>query len=459
MKELLLLSGLGVLSLIAEILSIRKLIYPLVIIGLLVNIGFCVNDFGNNENIYGMMMLDRTPLVFTILFSFIAILWFTMANHYFEDETNLSDHFSLVLFSMVGVFILTSYTHMVMLFLGVEILSIPVYVLAGSDKRNIFSNEAAFKYFLLGSFASGFLLLGIAFIYGALGSFNIIQIASMSMSPYGVSQQLLIIGTVLIIFALAFKMSAAPFHFWAPDVYVGAPTVITAYMSTIVKIGAVVAFFRLFSLILSFYATYTYILLIIALLTICIGNVIAASQTDVKRLLAYSSIGHAGFILLGMTLLSPSTTYITWYYLFAYSLSSIASFWVLMIVEQATTKGNLDAFKGLVKRSPVLAGTMVIALLSMGGIPPLAGFFAKYFVLVSVIDKGYISLAIIAILASLVGVYAYFRVIISIFSKASGEHTAPIELSFVNKWMLLFISILSLAIGIFPDAIFSLFFR
>ncbi|HNM33024.1 MAG TPA: proton-conducting transporter membrane subunit, partial [Chitinophagales bacterium] len=284
MKELLLLSGLGVLSLIAEILSIRKLIYPLVIIGLLVNIGFCVNDFGNNENIYGMMMLDRTPLVFTILFSFIAILWFTMANHYFEDETNLSDHFSLVLFSMVGVFILTSYTHMVMLFLGVEILSIPVYVLAGSDKRNIFSNEAAFKYFLLGSFASGFLLLGIAFIYGALGSFNIIQIASMSMSPYGVSQQLLIIGTVLIIFALAFKMSAAPFHFWAPDVYVGAPTVITAYMSTIVKIGAVVAFFRLFSLILSFYATYTYVLLIIALLTICIGNVIAASQTDVKRL-------------------------------------------------------------------------------------------------------------------------------------------------------------------------------
>ncbi|HOU47648.1 MAG TPA: proton-conducting transporter membrane subunit, partial [Chitinophagales bacterium] len=153
------------------------------------------------------------------------------------------------------------------------------------------------------------------------------------------------------------------------------------------------------------------------------------------------------------------TTYVTWYYLFAYSLSSIASFWVLMLIEQSTGKGNLDAFKGLVKRSPILAGTMIIALLSMGGIPPLAGFFAKYFVLVSVIDKGYISLAIIAILASLIGVYAYFRVIISIFSKASGEHTAPIETSFVNKWMLLFISILTLAIGIFPDAIFSLFFR
>ena len=317
MKELILLSGLGVLSLIAEILNVRKLIYPLVIIGLLLNIGFCINDFGSNENVYGMLILDRVPLVFTILLSFIAILWFTMANHFFEDETNISDHFSLVLFSMVGVFVLTSYTHLVMLFLGIEILSIPVYVLAGSEKRNIYSNEAAFKYFLLGAFASGFLLLGITFLYGALGSFNIIQIASTAMTQFGISAPLLVIGTLLILFALAFKMSAAPFHFWAPDVYDGAPTVITAYMATVVKIGAVAGFYRLFSIILSFYPEYVTILIIIALLTIIIGNTLAATQSSIKRLLAYSSIGHAGFIILGIAALTPSTPYVTWFYLLA----------------------------------------------------------------------------------------------------------------------------------------------
>lgn len=458
MKELLLLSGLGVLSLIAEILNIRKLIYPLVIIGLLANIGLCVNDFGHNENIYGMMVLDRIPLAFTILFSFIAILWFTMANHYFDDETNLSDHFSLVLFSMVGVFILTSYTHMVMLFLGVEILSIPVYVLAGSDKRNVYSNEAAFKYFLLGSFASGFLLLGIVFIYGALGSFSIIQIASTAMSAYGISQQLLIVGILLILFAMAFKMSAAPFHFWAPDVYVGAPTVVTAYMSTIVKIGAVAGFYRLFSIVLSFYSEYVNVLLLIAVLTIIVGNTIAASQSSVKRLLAYSSIGHAGFLILGITMLSASTPYITWYYLLAYSLSSIAAFWVLMLVAQSTGSEDITAFNGLVKRSPILAGTMVIALLSMAGIPPLAGFFAKYFVLINVIDKGYVLLAILAILASLIGVYVYFRIIIAIFSGAA-ESTTTIDVSIWNKLALLLIAVVLLVVGVVPDAIFGLIFR
>ncbi len=494
MKELLLLSSLGVLSLIAEILNVRKLIYPLVIIGLFLNIGFCVQDFGNNENIYGMLVLDKIPLAFTMLFSFISILWFTMAKNYFKDETNLSDHFSLVLFSLVGVFILTSYTHLVMLFLGVEILSIPVYVLAGSDKRNLYSNEAAFKYFLLGAFASGFLLLGITFVYGALGSFNIVQISSSALSSYGISQQLLIVGFLLILFAMAFKMSAVPFHFWAPDVYSGAPTVITAYMSTIVKIGAVAGFYRLFSIVISYYSEYTGILLLIAVSTIIIGNVIAASQSNVKRLLAYSSIGHAGFIILGITVLSASTPYVTWYYLLSYSLSSLAAFWVLMLVSKENNNEDISIFNGLVKRNPVLAGTMFIALLSMAGIPPTAGFFAKYFVLLNVLSSnnhlldailewlsyyrqnyinfryseiiyGVLSLineigliAVIAILASLIGVYYYFKIIIAMFSEAP-EDRSVIEISGFTKLILILISVILLVVGIVPDFILGLIFR
>ena len=333
MKELLLLSSLGIFALLAEMINARKIIFPAVIAGLCLNIFFCLNDImaGNNENIFNMLLLDKIPLVFTLLLSVLAIFWFVMSKNNFKDETNLSDHFALVLFSMVGVFLLTSYTHMSMLFLGVEILSIPVYVLAGSDKRNTYSNEAAFKYFLLGAFASGFLLLGITFVYGGTGSFNTLQIASSSVLGAGVSKQLLTIGLLLILFAMAFKVSAVPFHFWTPDVYTGAPTVVTAYMSTIVKLGALAGFYRLFSIVLVFDATtFTTTLIIISVLTIVVGNVIAASQSNTKRLLAFSSIGHAGFVLLANTMLSPSTPYVVWYYLTAYTLSSMAAFWVLI---------------------------------------------------------------------------------------------------------------------------------
>ncbi|MFN8236912.1 MAG: NADH-quinone oxidoreductase subunit N [Chitinophagales bacterium] len=459
MKELLLLSGLGIAALVFEILNIRKLILPFAIVGLLVNIGFCFNDFGTNENIYGMLVLDKIPLAFTILFSFIAILWFIFSFNYIKNDHSQSDHYSLILFSLVGVFILSSYTHLAMLFLGVEILSIPVYVLAGSNKRNLNSNEAAFKYFILGSFASGFLLLGITFVYGAIGSFKLMQIVSTSMSTYGVSQQLLMVGLVLILFALAFKMSAVPFHFWTPDVYTGAPTVITAFMATIVKIGAIVGFFRLFSVVISFYTTYNTILLVISTLTIVIGNIIAATQSNTKRMLAYSSIGHAGFIILGITVLSPSTTYVTWYYLLAYTLSSLAAFWVFYLVsEQAEEEEDISIFKGLVKRNPVLAGTMTIALLSMAGIPPLSGFFAKYFILVNVLASGKTIIAVVAILASLIGVYYYFKIIIAMFSMGA-EKTAPIKISGFNTIALLLISALILVAGIIPDLILRFVFR
>ena len=456
MKELLLLSGLGIFALLAEILSVRKLIYPIVIIGLALNIGLCINDFGNNELVYGMLKLDKTALAFTMLFSFITILWFTFAKDYFGDENNLSDHFALVLFSLVGVFVLTSYTHLVMLFLGVEILSIPVYVLAGSDKRNLLSNEAAFKYFLLGAFASGFLLLGITFVYGALGSFSVLQIASSAMAPYGISQQLLIVGLVLILFAMAFKMSAVPFHFWTPDVYTGAPTVITAYMATIVKIGAIAGFYRLFSLVIPFYNHFTSVLLLISILTIIGGNIIAATQSNVKRLLAYSSIGHAGFIILGITLMNSYS--ITWYYLCAYSLATIVAFWVLLIVSKETKNEDISAFNGLVKRNPILAGSMTIAMLSMAGIPPLAGFFAKYLILINVIGKGYIFIAVIAIFASLIGVYYYFKILIAMFIGTS-ENTSIIKISAFNKVVIVFITLLIIVIGVAPDLIFQILLK
>lgn len=457
MKELLLLSGLGIITLVFEILNIRRLILPVIIIGLIVNIGFCFQDFGKNETIYGMMTLDKTSLAFTILFSFISLFWFIFSSNALPDSNSHSDYYALVLFSLVGVFILSAYTHMAMLFLGIEIMSIPLYVLAGSNKKNLLSNEAAFKYFILGAFASGFLLLGITFVYGATGSFKIMQLVSSAMSGYGVSQQLLIIGLILMLFAFAFKLSAVPFHFWTPDVYTGSPTFITAFMATIVKIGAVIGFFRLFGIVLSFYSAYTIVLLVMAVLTILLGNIIAATQSNIKRLLAYSSIGHAGFILLGITVLSQSTVYVTWYYLLAYTLSSLLAFWVFFLISRENQLEDISVFNGLIKRSPLLGGAMTIALLSMAGIPPMAGFFAKYFILVNVVSAEYVLIAVTAILASLIGVYYYFKIIIAMFT-SDAQDTQYIQVSFLNKICILLLSILILIAGIVPDLVMKFVF-
>lgn len=458
MKELIVLSALGILSLVAEILQFKRIILPMVIAGLMLNIGLCVYDFGNNEQVFGMLVLDRVPLAFTILFSFVAIVWLLMNRAFLTADEHTSDYLSLVMFSLVGVFLLTTYTHMTMLFLGVEILSIPVYVLVGSDRYNVKSNEAAFKYFLMGAFASGFLLLGITFVYGALGSFNVLQLISSSISQFGISQQLLVIGLLLILFAMSFKMSAAPFHFWTPDVYDGAPTPITAYMSTIVKIGAVAGFFRLFSLVIAYLNYYEIVMLIIAVLTIVLGNVIAATQSNVKRLLAYSSIGHAGFMILGIATLQPShamaTGTIIWYYLAAYCFASLAAFWILMLVVKGKEDNDIDRFNGLFKKQPVLAVVMTVALLSLAGIPPLSGFFAKYFILTNVLFKNAIIIAVIAILASLVGAYYYFRIIIAMFT-ATPLDTDEIAVSSTDKTLLILLAVLLFALGVAPDIIFQ----
>lgn len=462
MKELILLSGLGILSLVAEILNVRRLIYPMIILGLLITIGFCIQDFGLNENVYGMLVLDKLPLLFIILSTVIAVFWFVMAKKYFTSDHYISDHFSLVLFSLVGVFLLTSYIHLSMLFLGIEILSIPVYILAGSDKRNIYSNEASFKYFLLGAFASGFLLLGITFLYGALGSFDIRQLVTSSIGQYGISQQLMVIGVLLILVAFAFKMSAVPFHFWAPDVYTGAPTSITAFMATIVKIGAVAGFYRLFSLLLSFYSYYADILVMIAILSIVVGNIIAATQNNVKRMLAYSSIGHAGFIILGIATLTELRSYvtggITWYYLASYALSSLLAFWVLIIVSNTSKSEGIAVFNGLIKRSPFLAIVMSVAILSMAGIPPLSGFFAKYFILFNVIQDSRIIIAVIAILASLIGVYYYFKIIIAMFSASDNQEFA-IDIPTFHKFALAILALAIIILGLVPDFIFHVIIR
>lgn len=451
MKELLLISGLGVLSLFSGLLNLRKGFLFITILILSLNIVLSVFDWNLNENVYGMMLMDNFALAFNISFSIIAILWFLMSDSYFSNDNNFSDHYALVLFSLSGALIMVSYSNMAMLFLGIEIISIPMFVLVGSDKTRLSSNEAAFKYFLLGAFASAFLLFGIALIYGSTGSFQIETIAS-ALSNGHISTMALA-GMLMMLVAMAFKVSAAPFHFWAPDVYQGAPGYITALMATVVKTVAFAAFFRLFSgAFTGMQFEYKMVFSIIAALTLLISNITASVQTSAKRMLAYSSISHAGFMMVTLLCLEKGTSGILYYYTLVYSISSIAAFSIFEIVRTNTNGGeDIVTFKGLVKRNPLLAAVMTFSLLSMSGIPPLAGFFAKYLVFTIAIENGYLWLAIIGILASLMAVYYYFKVIIAMYGSES-DHAA-IKLSALHKMVLVLCAMALLFLTVFPNLV------
>jgi NADH-quinone oxidoreductase subunit N len=458
LKELLILTGLGVLALLAEIFNFKKLLFPLVLTGLAAVIAVCVIDWTPQDTdryfFTQMLNVNHYALAFTMVMVLISIFWFLMAEKYFTDETNITDHFALILFALVGAFLMVSYSNLTMLFLGIETLSIPLYVLVGSKKKDLASNESAFKYFLMGAFASGFLLFGIALIYGVTGSFDLSHIAQFVAKNHGTLPPLFFVGGLLMLVGMSFKASAAPFHFWAPDVYQGAPTVITAFMATVVKTAAFGAFFRLFWVAFNGASgEWSSIMWGMAALTLLIGNITAVYQQHVKRLLAYSSIAHAGFMFMAILAMSKTSSSAILYYSIAYSLSSLCAFLVLyLLMQNRAGDDRIDSFNGLVKKNPLLAGSMTIAMLSLSGIPPLAGFFAKYFIFVSALSQGFYWLVGIAILGSLIGVYYYFKIIIAMFFRAPQDES-PVTVPADQKALLFVLSLLIVALGLLPEVI------
>jgi len=339
---------------------------------------------------------------------------------------------------------------MIMLFLGIEILSIPMFILAGSNKSNLASNEAALKYFLMGAFATGFLLFGIALLYGETGSFNLENISHAMASHAGGAGTMVVAGVLLILVGLAFKVSAAPFHFWAPDVYTGSPTVVTAYMSTVVKTAAFAGFFRLFFTCFSVSSeVWINTIWVLSALTIVIGNITAVYQVNFKRMLAYSSIAHAGYMLMAILALNNYAQQSILFYGIAYSISSITAFGVLLAVSHTTKNDSIASFNGLAKKNPLLAFITIMAMLSLAGIPPMVGFFAKYFIFTAALQQHYYWLVIIAVLGSLTGVYYYFRVIIAMFKTETEGVEIPMTVTF--KATLFIISVGALVLGMMPQ--------
>jgi len=359
---------------------------------------------------------------------------------------HVAEYFALIFFILVGVYLLSSYNNLLMLFIGIEIMSIPQYILAGSDKRNLKSSEAALKYFLMGSFSTGILLMGIALLYGATGSFSI---AGLSFLQENTVNAMAVGGILFIMMALAFKVSAAPMHMWTPDVYDGAPTPFTAYMATVVKAAAFLAFLQLFRFSFGNVSDkWLIVLAVITALTLFIGNVTAVFQQSVKRMLAYSSIAQAGFMLFAVlasnTLAAQHGMII---YAVAYSVGTIGIFTVLMKLKDYT----YDGFNGLAQREPLLAFVATVFLLSLAGIPLTGGFMAKYYVVMAAVQQGHLMwLVIFALLMAAISVYYYFRVIIAMYFK-QGTAELSSHVTGSDKFMLIVTCLLVILLGIAPQ--------
>jgi NADH-quinone oxidoreductase subunit N len=335
------------------------------------------------------------------------------------------------------------------LFLGIEIISIPLYILTGSDKKNLKSNEASLKYFLLGAFSTGLMLMGIALIYGAKGSFYLDKINIATNAP----SALLVAGMLLLLFSMSFKVSAAPFHFWTPDVYDGAPTVFTSFMATIVKVAVFIAFLRLFDDAFdTIQSKWQLLIAIITAATLFIGNITAVFQQSVKRMLAYSSIAQAGFMLLSIYAMNTEAKEGLLLYSAAYCFATIGIFAVLIKMKDYT----FDGFNGFGRHQPLLAATTTIFLLSLAGIPLTAGFLSKFYMLKATLATGkFLWLAIFAVLMAAVSVYYYFRVIQAMYFKESENAESPFQPSPVFKWTLVLLAGLIILLGIFPNLLLN----
>ena len=391
----------------------------------------------------GMLHFDRFALLFNLIACICTFAFFVLSSREMERVgSDYSEYFALIFFILAGIALVAAFKSLLILFIGIEIVSIPLYILTGSDKRNLKSNEASLKYFLMGSFSTGLMLMGIALVYGAAGTF---QTDLMNVNSEKVPV-LFMAGLMMLLFSMSFKVSAAPFHFWTPDVYDGAPTVFTSYMATVVKAAGFIAFMRLFDEAFGNIAPQWRLLVaIITALTLFIGNITAVFQQSVKRMLAYSSIAQAGFMMMAVYAISADAKEGLLLYAAAYSLATIGIFAVLTKMNDYT----FDGFNGFARHQPVIAATLVIFLLSLAGIPLTAGFMSKFYMLRATVEGGSLWLVIFAVLMAAVSVYYYFRLIQAMYFK-QGE-TPALQLSPVFTFTLVALAAITIVLGIFPN--------
>lgn len=388
-------------------------------------------------------LYTRIALVVTLLIFFMA--GFAFSNH----RSHQSELYALMMFALCGAIVLFGYQNLITLFIGVEILSIPLYVMAGTNKNDLRSNEAAVKYFLMGAFATGFLMFGITLIYGSAGTFDLNAIGDYTLRAN--NDLMLIVGVTLMIAAMAFKVGLAPFHMWSPDVYQGSPSLITTFMMSVVKIAGFFAFFRLMTIgFLGSYGEWSNIIGGLVVITLLLANAMGLAQTNAKRMLAYSSVSHAGYLGLIFFGTGVLSIYTLAFYLFAYSLSTIGVMMTLIWVEKLKRETSFNAFKGLAKTEPLLAIVGAVSMLSMAGIPLTAGFMAKFSLFAQAIDEAAF-LVVIAILGSAISIAYYLKLIVAMFFFKESSFKTSEKVYLTYNILAVFIIVAIISLGVFPD--------
>ena len=410
-------------------------------LGLAVTLGFTLAQIGEEGTAFtNMVVLDGFSTFVNALLLISGLLGVALAYGYVKRMgLERGEYYTLLLFSVTGMMLMAQATDLIVVFLALELLSIPLYVLAAFARPKLESEEAGLKYFLLGAFSTGFVVYGIVLIFGATQSTSLAAIvaaassgiASASTGPAGTL--LLTIGAALVLIGFGFKVAAVPFHMWTPDVYQGAPTAVTAFMSSGAKIAGFAALLRVFATAFpSISVDMTDILWVLAALTMIVGNVVAISQSDIKRMLAYSSIAHAGYILMAFVPYgNPEVRDVSiaagLFYLVSYAVTNFGAWGVVMALEKSEGKGlQIEDYAGLSKKHPALAVAMTVFMLSLIGLPPTIGLVGKFYLFRAVIDGGFYGLAIIGVLTSLVSAYYYLRVVVTMYMK-DGEPTTERE--------------------------------
>jgi NADH-quinone oxidoreductase subunit N len=403
-----------------------------------------------------MLTVGGYGSLFGTLFALSALITVLLSREYLRRQhSHAGGYYLLVLFSTLGMMLMAAAGDLIIIFLGLELMSISLYVLAGFNRKRTISNESSLKYFLLGAFATGFLLYGIAFIYGAAGTTNIPGVVVQF--PGIASSHFFWIGLGLLMVGLAFKVGAVPFHMWIPDVYQGSPTTVSGFMSTGAKAAAFSAFVLVFAHS-EFGASprLRTALAILSAASMILGNIVAVAQSNIKRMLAYSSIAHAGYMIIGLAAFNQLGRDGILFYLVAYTFMNLGAFGIISVLEVEEDQHlNFDDYSGLAGKRPFLAALMALFMLSLAGIPPLAGFFGKYYLFVAAVQADLTWLAIVGVLMSVVSAYYYLRLIMVMYFRpdAGSEPTLPTRLCLAT---LAAAALMVIGLGIYPSSVLAI---
>lgn len=462
---ILILAGFGMIVLVIDVLFSRKLgeknlLAYVSLIGIIIAAIFARNPTGTtlfsfNES----FTIDNYSLFFNFIFLLSTGLTVLISHNYIKrEEINHGEYYALLMFATIGMMLMASGADLLNIYIGLEVMSISIYILTGFKRSKLISNEASLKYFLLGAFATGFLLYGISIIYGTTGTINLKQIAGFISGKGGISDPLLLMGMGLIIIGLGFKVASVPFHAWVPDVYEGAPTAITAFMSVGPKAAGFAAFLRIF--LTAFGSTHyewQKIIYVLAVLTMTIGNIVAIAQTNIKRMLAYSSIAHAGYLLIALVAANNLGVPGTLFYILAYTFMNIGAFAIVIVLSHKDDEFiQINDYAGLGFKHPLLAIAMTLFMLSMAGVPPMAGFVGKFYIFSAAIKSGYVGLAVIGVINSVISVYYYLRITVIMYMKESTREFTPLTISPLIVAAIVISVVGTLQLGIFPAKVMEI---